>query len=44
MRWVFLLLAIWMVTQRARLELIRREHEHVAEPERIAPVGGLQDV
>jgi heme exporter protein C len=40
----FLLLAIWMVTQRARLELTRRQNEQVAEPARIAPVGGLEDV
>lgn len=40
----FLLLVIWMVTQRARLELIRRQKEQVAEPARMAPVGGLEDV
>jgi heme exporter protein C len=40
----FLLLAIWMVSQRARLELIRRRKEQVAEPARVAPVGGLEDV
>lgn len=40
----FLLLVIWMVAQRARLELIRRQQEQVAEPARIASVGGLEDV
>lgn len=40
----FLLLVIWMVVQRARLELIRRQNEQVAEPARMAPVGGLEDV
>lgn len=40
----FLLLVIWMVVQRARLELIRRQNEQVAEPARMAHVGGLEDV
>lgn len=40
----FLLLVIWMVAQRARLELIRRQQEQVAEPARIASVGGLENV
>lgn len=40
----FLLLVIWMVAQRARLELIRCQQEQVAEPARIASVGGLEDV
>jgi heme exporter protein C len=39
-----LLIAIWMVAQRARLELIRREQEHVDEPARMATVGGLENV
>jgi len=40
----FLLLVIWMVAQRARLELIRHQKEQVAEPARMAHVGGLEDV
>ena len=40
----FLLLVIWMVAQRARLELTRRQKEQVAEPARMAHVGGLEDV
>ena len=40
----FLLLVIWMVAQRARLELIRRQQDQVAEPARMATVGGLEDV
>jgi len=39
-----LLLAIWMVAQRARLEMNRHQQEQVAEPARIEPVGGLEDV
>lgn len=40
----FLLLAVWMVAQRARLEKLRQRREQVAKPERIATVGGLEDV
>jgi len=39
-----LLLVIWMVAQRARLELIRRQKEQVDEPAKMAPVGGLENV
>jgi len=39
-----LLLVIWMVAQRARLELIRRQREQVDAPARMAPVGGLENV
>lgn len=38
------LLAIWMVSQRARLEMIRRQNERADEPARMAPVGGLENV
>lgn len=39
-----LFLGIWMVVYRARLETVRREQEQVAEPARLAPVGGIDDV
>ena len=39
-----LLLVIWMVAQRARLELVRRQQEQVDEPAKMAPVGGLENV
>jgi heme exporter protein C len=35
-----LFIAIWMMAQRARLELARRRQDNVAEPERLAPIGG----
>ena len=35
-----LFLAIWMMAQRVRVELARRAQDQVAEPERIAPIGG----
>ena len=40
----FLLLVVWMVAQRARLEMIRHQNEQVAEPARMEHVGGLEDV
>ena len=39
-----LLLVIWLVVQRARLEKSRRAKEMVDEPARVAPVGGLENV
>ncbi|MEJ2086225.1 MAG: cytochrome c biogenesis protein [Acidobacteriota bacterium] len=39
-----LFLGIWMVVYRARLETMRREQDQVAEPDRLAPVGGIEDV
>jgi heme exporter protein C len=39
-----LFLVIWMVAQRARLELIRHRNEQVDEPAKMAPVGGLENV
>jgi len=39
-----LFLGIWMVVYRARLETMKRDQEQVAEPERLAPVGGIEDV
>jgi len=38
------LLVIWMVAQRARLEMIRHQKEQVDEPARMATVGGLENV
>ena len=38
-----LLLVIWLVVQRARLEQTRREREMVEEPARLTPVGGLEN-
>jgi len=39
-----LFLGIWMVVYRARLETLRRRQEQVAEPARLASVGGMEDV
>jgi heme exporter protein C len=39
-----LFLGIWLVVYRARLETLRREEDQVAEPARLAPVGGVEDV
>jgi heme exporter protein C len=39
-----LFLGIWMVVYRARLETLRRRQDQVAEPARLASVGGMEDV
>jgi len=39
-----LFLGIWMVVYRARLATLRRQKEQVAEPARLASVGGMEDV
>ena len=39
-----LFLGIWLVVYRARLETLRREEDQVAEPARLAPIGGTKDV
>lgn len=38
-----LLIAIWMVVMRARLEMRRRRLEHVDEPARLATIGGTKN-
>jgi heme exporter protein C len=37
-----LFIALWMLAQRARLEMQRRAQEQVAAPQRVAPIGGSE--
>lgn len=37
-----LLLAVWFIARRTRLEMVRQQQQHIPEPERLAPTEGVQ--